>query len=254
MGSVKLAGRVAAALTVVALVAAGCGSSSKKALTSPSSATGATSSAGPSASTGSKSADIASAPGVTATTIKIGLLTSITGAASSTFSTSALGAKAYFDAVNKAGGIDGRQIQLVTADDLSSPSGALTATEDLIRQGVFAIISVSSFFYGAYRAAQKAGIPVLGGGFDGPEWGQKPNTNMFAFLGGVDPDHSVVGAGLAAAEMFKSIGVHNVAGLAYGISPSSISSVQDLKTAVGNIGLKMGLLTFSWVVWGDHPR
>ena len=76
----------------------------------------------------------ASAPGVSPTTIKIGFITSFTGAASSTFATASTGAKAYFDAVNKAGGVDGRQIQLVTADDTSTPAGALAATQLLLSQ------------------------------------------------------------------------------------------------------------------------
>jgi len=223
---------VAAALAGVALFAAGCSSSSK-------SSTGTTPTSG---STGAAPTGASSVGGAAATKspIKIGFITSLTGAASSTFSTSAVGAKAYFNSVNEKGGYDGHPIQLVTEDDTSSAAGAASATKLLISQNVFAIISDSSYFFGGYRFAQQAGIPVVGSGFDGPEWGQKPNTNMFSFSGGMDPNHSEIAAGIGAATLFKALGVKNVGGLAYGISPSSTSSVKDMKTALTDDGVKMG--------------
>ncbi len=124
--------------------------------------------------------------------IKIGFVTSLTGNASSTFSTSATGAKAYFDAVNKQGGYNGHPIDLVTEDDTSSTTGAASAIQLLVSQGVFAIISDSAYFFGGTKFPQQAGIPVIGSGFDGPEWGQQPNTNMFSFSGGVDPNHAEI--------------------------------------------------------------
>ncbi len=219
--------RAVGVFLAVACIAAACGGSSKKPV----------SSGQPS---GNTAGNKASAPGVTPTTIKIGFVTSATGVASSTFSTSAVGAKAYFDALNKQGGINGRQIQLVTEDDTSSPSGALTAVQLLLNQGVFAIISDSSFFFGAYRAAQQAGVPVIGSGFDGPEWGVQPNTNMFSFSGGMDPSHPELPAAIGASQLAKYLGVKNVGGLAYGISPSSTSSIKDMKTALQDLGITMG--------------
>jgi branched-chain amino acid transport system substrate-binding protein len=226
--------RIAVAASVV-LVAGACGSSSKGS-TATTAATG-----GGSVSTSGSAGNKASAPGVTASTIKIGLVTSETGDASSTFSTSAIGAKAYFDAINKAGGIDGRQIQLITKDDTSSPAGALTATQLLLHQGVYGIIANSSYFFGAYKAAQAAGVPVTAGSaFDGPEWGLKPNTNMFSGNGDIDPNHGQLQAALTTAALAQYLGVKNVGGLAYGISPSSISSIKDMKTELESEGLRMG--------------
>ena len=140
--------------------------------------------------------------------IKIGFVTSLTGNASSTFSNSATGAKAYFDAVNKQGGYNGHPIELVTEDDTSSTTGAASATKLLISQGVFAIISDSSYFFGGNKSAQQAGIPVIGSGFDGPEWGQQPNTNMFSFGGGRRPQPRRDSGRLSrAATLSKSLGV-----------------------------------------------
>ncbi len=235
--------RLAAVLLVVTgLALTGCGSSSKSSApttTGASTGTAPTGSTG-SATTGPSAGHTASAPGITPTTIKVGFITSVTGDASSNFATSDVGAKAYFDAVNKAGGVDGRQIQLVTADDTSSPAGALAATQRLLAEGVFGIIPDSSYFFGSYKVTTQAGVPIVGSGFDGPEWGEQPNTNMFSTTGGINPTHAEVQADIPAVGLFKSIGVHNVGALAYGISPSSTQSVKDLKTALQAEGLTMG--------------
>ena len=85
------------------------------------------------------------------------------------------------------GGVDGRQIKLVTADDGSSPTGFGASAQSLIAQGVFGIIGVSPFVFGGAKTMQQAGVPVTGGAFDGPEWGMQPYTNMFSYTDPQDP-------------------------------------------------------------------
>jgi branched-chain amino acid transport system substrate-binding protein len=234
---------IVAVAALAGLLAAGCGSSSSSstAATTATTAAGgtATTAAGGTATTaaGGTATNTASAPGITKDTIKIGFITSVTGNAGSTFSDSATGAKARFDAINAAGGINGRKIQVIDVDDTSTAAGDVTATQDLLNKGVFLIENYSPYAYGGYRVAQAAGVPVTGGGFDGPEWGTKPNTNMFSYLGGTNGRTS---NNTETANFFKFVGATNVAGLAYGISPSSTGSIQDLKTALGKDGLKMG--------------
>ena len=121
--------------------------------------------------------------------MKIGYITSLSGNAASTFGDAEYGAKAYFDAINAQGGINGRKIDLVVQDDQSTPTGDLTATQQLVSEGVFAILNFSPYAFGGYKVAQEAGVPVIGGGFDGPEWGEQPNTNMFSYTGGYDPKY-----------------------------------------------------------------
>jgi Periplasmic binding protein len=137
----------------------------------------------------------------------------------------------------RAGGVDGRKIEMVTADDESTSTGDATATQDLLSKGVFLIENFIPYAFGGAPAAQKAGVPVVGGGFDGPEWGQKPNTNMFSYLGGTNGRTS---NNTEYANFFKVVGATDVAGLAYGVPPSSTGSTQDLKTAAGMVGLTMG--------------
>jgi ABC-type branched-subunit amino acid transport system substrate-binding protein len=217
-----------AAVGALALLAAACGSSSHSA----SNNTSATTNTGGSASTTPSSAS-------SGATIKVGFITSESGDASSTFGNSALGAQARFDAINKQGGVDGHKIDLITADDQSTPSGNATAMQYLISKGVLVVEDVSSFAFGGAPAAQKAGIPVTGGGFDGTEWATKPYTNMFSYLGGVNAAHSESSGAVTGAALFKYLGITNVGALAYGISPSSVSSIQDLKTALTSLGIKM---------------
>jgi branched-chain amino acid transport system substrate-binding protein len=226
-----------AVLAVLGLAATACSSSSKS---TSSNSTAAPTTAGSTGATSPSSGSSSSSGAATGTPIKIGFVTSFTGDASSTFSTADMGAKAYFDAINKQGGFNGHPIQLITKDDASSPAGAASAVQLLISQNVLAIISDSSFLFGAYRLAQKAGVPIIGSGFDGPEWGQQPNTNMISFQGGVDPNHPELQAALAGSALMKYLGVRDVGGLAYGSSPSSTSSIKDLKTQLQNEGIQMG--------------
>jgi branched-chain amino acid transport system substrate-binding protein len=173
---------------------------------------------------------------VTPTAIKIGFITSVTGNASSTFNDAEKGALAAFDAINKAGGINGRQIELVSADDQSSPTGDLSAMQSVISQGVFMIENFSPYLFGGYKVATSAGIPVIGGGFDGPEWAL--STNMFSYTGGISATQGSLNT--LDANFFKLVGATNVGGLAYGISPSSQASIVGLGKGLQAVGLKMG--------------
>ncbi|HLG66307.1 MAG TPA: ABC transporter substrate-binding protein [Acidimicrobiales bacterium] len=132
----------------------------------------------------------AAAPGVTKKAVKVGFITDITGIASSTFEDSAQGIAARFALQNAHGGVNGRKLELVTADTTSTPAGAQTAAQDLVEtKGVFAVAEVSALFFGAYHYLNQQGIPVVGTSLDGPEWYQQPNTNMFNIEGTNSPNY-----------------------------------------------------------------
>ncbi len=232
-------GKRAAVLVVgLATLASACGSSSKSS-SAPTTTVSSGSSSSSSATTapgGANANNTASAPGVTKDSITIGFITSVTGNASSTFADSAKGVQAQFSALNAAGGINGRTLNLIVADDQSSPQGDATAVQDLINKNVFGIITFTPYAFGGYRYMQQHGIPVTGGAFDGPEWGTQPNTNMFSYTGGVDPKYP---ANTVDGLFFKSLGVTSVAGFAYGVSPSSIASIKDLKESLASQGITM---------------
>jgi branched-chain amino acid transport system substrate-binding protein len=234
--------QVAATASIVALAAA-CGSSGKSSTaTTASSGTSATTAAsgGTSATTAGSGPLTASSPGVSATTIKIGYITSITGVASSTFADGPGGAEAAIDAANAAGGVDGRKLQLVTEDDESSPTGDATAAQELVQgKGVYGIVDYSPLTFGGAPYLSKQKIPVTGFGFDGPEWAEPQSTNMFSWSPLVDtPIQGVSYAYTNEAEVMKAAGVTKLAGFGYATSNSAQTSIHAILTAANALGIK----------------
>jgi len=76
-------------------------------------------------------------PGVTPTTILIGESAAFSGPASELGTEMRAGAMAYFNAINKAGGVNGRKIELKSLDDGYEPDRAAANTKKLIDDGVF---------------------------------------------------------------------------------------------------------------------
>ena len=86
------------------------------------------------------SIDPGSTQGISATTIKIGYLLPISGAAPVPQSFSK-GVNAYYDDVNRKGGVNGRKIEVIVEDTTSSASVGKTRAQKLIEQDkVFAIV------------------------------------------------------------------------------------------------------------------
>jgi ABC-type branched-subunit amino acid transport system substrate-binding protein len=85
-------------------------------------------------------ANTASAPGITATTVTIGSTQPLTGPAAPGYSEIAPAANAYFKYVNAHGGVNGRTINYTFLDDQYNPTSTSTQTHKLILQdNVFAI-------------------------------------------------------------------------------------------------------------------
>src|ERR1700722_12526455 len=132
------------------------------------------------------------------TVIKLGLLTSLSGPVASSFGqTTAGAAEAAIKLSNASHEFPGVQLQLIVADDQSSPAGALSAFKYLVQQQhVFAVLNASAYFYAAEPFADQQHVPVLGAGFD-PGWADPQNTNLFAMWGSPSatyPDFENLGA------------------------------------------------------------
>ncbi|MGX7677417.1 ABC transporter substrate-binding protein [Jatrophihabitans sp. DSM 45814] len=196
---------------------------------------------GMAACSSSKKSDTSSNNGASASstgggggTIKIGVLTDLTGSASSGFITTEKGIKAYADAVNKAGGINGQKIEYVMGDTASTPAGALTAAQKMVQQDkVFAIVEVSALFYGAQNFLLKEGVPVVGGGFDSLLWTDPKNTNLFDAVGVTN----YADVPLAEGQFFKSQGVTKTAAIGYESSSSSVASVKAFNQSATLAGI-----------------
>ncbi|MCW2524210.1 MAG: hypothetical protein JWO63_2545, partial [Frankiales bacterium] len=213
-------------MTAVAVIAAstlvaGCSSSSKKPESGSSSPGAAGGAASPSAVSGG--------------TYKFGVIADLTGPSASGFLTAEKGIKAYVQAVNKAGGINGQQLAYVLADTTSTAPGALTAAEKLVQSDhVSAIVEVSAFSFGGEPFLLKQGIPMIGGGFDGPIWTTPSNTNLFDNAGIANYlDYSV-----AEGQFFKDQGVTKCASLGYADSKSSSDSVKAFNKSCQAAGLQ----------------
>lgn len=114
---------------VFGVLLAACGSG----VSSPSLAT--------SASTTSTQANLASAPGISPTSILIGSDQPLTGVASPGNSEIAPAIRAYFSYLNVHGGIFGRSVNFKYLDDRSNPTTALQVTQKLVNQDkVFAML------------------------------------------------------------------------------------------------------------------
>ncbi len=182
----------------------------------------------------SRTTNTASAPGVSTDTIRVGLLTDLTGAAASTFGDTADGANARFFLQNAEGGVNGRMLKLDTADTTSSPTGALAAAQVLVAQkAVFGVIAVSALTFGSSVYLHSAGIPVVGSALDGPEWYIEPNTNMFNIEGASSshyPSYTTEGA------FYRSLGVDRI-GFVADDTPSSARGVKQVSNSVRSAGL-----------------
>jgi branched-chain amino acid transport system substrate-binding protein len=213
-----------AGLAAITVTVTACSSSSKSTTSSAPAGGGSSGSSSSSASTGGG-------------TIKLGVITDSTGAAASGFQTTESGIKAYVDYINGQGGVNGQKLSYVMADSTSTPAGALIAAQKLVQTDkVFAVISVSSDFYGAEAYLLKAGVPVIGQGFDGTEWTEKSNTNLFATQGVIDYDKVYTADG----NMMKSLGVTSCGAVGYSSSPSAQKSATEVVKSCEAAGLKNG--------------
>lgn len=175
--------------------------------------------------------------------IRIGLVTSVTGAAAQNFIGAVQGTQAAFDVQNAKGGIDGHKLELVVGDDTSTVQGATTAVSDLIdSKKVFSLIFISDLVSAGYRVAQQADVPVIGAPIDGPEWGEQPNTNMVSIQG----DRAATPpATTMYSQVAKDLGAKNMAGLAIANEQPSIIGVQNFVKGSKAIGLKVGYVNES---------
>ncbi len=236
---------VASVVLGVALTASASSSSKKSSSTSPTA--GASSSPNSSAGSATNSGaanNTASAPGVTASKVTLGLVTDQTGVESAQFVGALQGATARIDEQNAQGGVDGRQIEIATGDTGSTPSQAQTAVAELLNQKkVFGLLFVSGVTATSYRIPQQQGVPVVGAPVDGPGWGIKPNTNMFSLNGDQGP--SGIAISTIIPNLMKIAGATNVASIGNGNEPASLLIAKAFTSAAKADNLKVGYENYS---------
>lgn len=104
------------------------------------------------------------APGVTDNEILIGSCSALEGPSHFLGTETVTGAKAYFNLINEEGGVNGRKLKLISADDSYDPAKTQACFDHLMSEKVFAM----GFFVGTPTAvkyvpmAESAKIPLIG--------------------------------------------------------------------------------------------
>ncbi len=175
--------------------------------------------------------------GVTAKEIKVGFIFSRAGLAGSTFENAADGFNARVKEENAKGGVNGRKIVPVIADDSGSTNNLVAAQNLVQNEKVFLVVNNSPFAFLGYRFLLDNGVPMVGGGFDGNEYGQPGNEKLISILGNNSPVYGAQYKG-GFVDLMKKAGAKNVGVVAYGSSASSTAAAKNLqKYPVPDAGL-----------------
>ncbi len=175
------------------------------------------------------SANKASDVGVTPTSINVGNVTGLSGLLSNNFNQGPEAVTALFAAVNNAGGICGRKLNLSVEDDGQDASHNAADVQDLIPKSFAFVGSTSDADNGGVPAMQQAGIPDFGQAINF-ERGASPNyftagTFGAQQRGGQDYIYDTLAAGLKANGHLPT----KMAFLAFNIPISSLAARQFVK-------------------------
>ena len=125
-----------------------------------------------------------SSPGVTKTSVKIGGHFPLTGVAAPGYSEIPTGAKAYFDYVNAAGGVNGRKIDYLVRDDGYDPTKTSTVTNELVlKDKIFAMVGgLGTPTHGAVvDFLNDEGVPDMFVSSGSLQWGEDPEKLPWTF-------------------------------------------------------------------------
>ncbi|MBM3658346.1 MAG: ABC transporter substrate-binding protein [Actinobacteria bacterium] len=174
-----------------------------------------------------------SVPGVDNKTIRVGAVVGKTNPTGAPYADVAVGAQAYFDSLNKKGGVDGRKFEMVAVlDDQTRDSKNLLAARSLVEEkDVFAVIMSTQTFASAKYLADK-GVPTFGWNIQ-DDWSTGPN------LFGDKGSWLCFGVGcfnLAPVYIAQQEGADAAATLAYGSSPQSSDCSKSLEASFARWG------------------
>ena len=185
---------------------------------------------------GGQSANGASDTGVSANQILVGNITTKGGPLGpNQFTPMVQGAKAYFAKLNARGGVNGRQIKLVTCDDKADPDRDQQCAHDLIEnQKIFAFVANSTRAYSAAKYVSDKGVPDVGGQPVGNEYFTYPT--LYAIRGAEYPRNGTVGYkgklynGTGIFRYFtKTLGINKAAVFYYNIPQSKAYGLYQAK-------------------------
>jgi len=108
---------------------------------------------------------LACAASVRAETVKLGYLTDTSGPTQDISKPSLEGFNLYIDRINKAGGVNGRKIEIDVRDTGIDTARAVATAQEMIAAGAIAIIGLplSTVQAGVYAAMERNSVPVVAG-------------------------------------------------------------------------------------------
>jgi branched-chain amino acid transport system substrate-binding protein len=168
-------------------------------------------------------------------TLKIGIVASITGPAAESGKIALTGAKIAMDRVNSAGGVLGKQVELVAEDDQTTNPGAVLAFSKLVRQNDIAA------FIGPLRSTQvhavapdllKLAKPMMIGGTD-PALTRTGNRWLFRFR-----PHDGYSGRVIASYGVETLGKKNWA-IVHSTDAFGTNGGKALTEALGTLGAKI---------------
>jgi len=169
----------------------------------------------------------ASDVGVSPTQVTVGLIVSKTSPLGpETFAPPSYGAQAYFDELNRSGGVAGRMVKVVVCDDGATGAGNLRCVRQLIDDDkVFAFAGNSIFAYAGAKYVADAAVPDVGGQPISSVYDQY--QHLYSIYGSTAPRDGTVGwdgtlyGGTEVQRWFKdNLGARTAAVVAYNQSDS----------------------------------
>jgi ABC-type branched-subunit amino acid transport system substrate-binding protein len=212
----------------LSVIAATCADANRATATTPATAATATT---PSSATGTLTSSTTSggaaapacpsnvaqgSPGVTATSINVGAISTQTGALAGDFGAMVPGVKAYFSYINGKGGVNGRKINLAyNLDDEGNPSQYSQLVHTAIDQDhSFALVGVATPYFAPNYLAQTC-TPTYGYNVSG-NWAGPPNLYSTGGTALYYPEIPYY-----VAYLMNKIKARSYATLAYGVAASS---------------------------------
>ena len=168
--------------------------------------------------------------------IKIGVICSCTGPLASSIDVGPPALKAWADATNAHGGINGHKVQIIVKDDAFNSGTSLAEAGQLINQDkVVALVDSSDVdaAWGTY--AQQHHVPVIGGGSSSQLF--LTNSNFFA-VGQTLDDYFI-----NFIDAAKKVGAKNMGELYCAEAATCQEGVAPLKATAAKVGEKIGYIT-----------
>jgi ABC-type branched-subunit amino acid transport system substrate-binding protein len=208
---------------------AACGSSPARA---GSNATSTSTSA--SASTSGAVPAVASAPGVTRTSVTVGQIADISEPVPGLFKSAQVGVQAYFDYINSQGGVNGRKLILDSHDSAFQPADVVTASQEIAKNELAFVGNYTLLDSSAKTIIDADHVPNIGTPI-GEALANDPNTYN------PSPSGDYV-ADLGPFQYFKEKdpqATQHVGILYAAATPSTIQAYQVLRQVLAHLGYKV---------------